>query len=185
MVFLAACRRIADSTFLLRLIFSALILVFGVNSYITAPLGGYENGLNVPDVRIAGYTPAELNLWYDRVGVEGCQVYIQAANWDFLAIMMTYPLFLGSMLIVTTRSTGLSENFAYIPLVTVVFDMVETYFQRKGCVLYPERLPEGVVAAAGYACVFKWIFLTVSLFFILGLRVKQWLVSQTANRKAE
>lgn len=173
MVFLTVCRKIADSTLLLGLMFGALILVFGIHSRIIAPLGEFEDGLNVPDARMFGYTVEELNLWYDRVGVEGCEIYILGADWDFVPIMIVYPFFLGSMLIKFTRAAGWSESLAYIPLMTVVFDIEETYLQREGCVVFPERLSDEHIVLAGNCCRMKWMGLNASMLLILGLFVKE------------
>lgn len=174
MPFLYLCRAIANSRQLLWCTSAALIFVFAVQRSIAKPLGAFTDGLNIPDARITGYSSDELNLWYDNIGVEGCKTYIICTHWDFLAIMVTYPLFLGSMLISVGTPAGLSENLAYIPLVNVAFDIVETYIQREGCVKYPERLTGHRIQIASVACQIKWVFLVTTMFAIpvLYLRAK-------------
>ena len=184
MVFLTVCRNIADSTALLWLFFLFLLPVFGFHSYIAAPLEAYDDGLNLPDARF-GYTPDELNLWYDRIGVEGCRMYKLAADWDMYAIMIIYPLFLGSMLVKSARIAGMSERMAYLPLVTVACDVVETYFQREGCILYPERLTDGQIILASYANRLKWAGLVLSMTLIVALFVPATLSSRPSQKEGE
>jgi hypothetical protein len=181
MPFLYLCRTIANSRNLLWCTSAALIFVFAAQPFIAKPLSKFTDGLNVPDARITGYSSDELNLWYDNIGVEGCKTYILCTHWDFAAIMVIYPLFLGSMLIAVGKSAGLSENLAYIPLVTVAFDIVETYIQREGCVKYPERLTGHRIKMASVACQFKWGFLGSTILAILVVYVRMQLLRKDTS----
>jgi hypothetical protein len=172
MPFLYLCRAIANSRQLLWCTSATLLVVFAVQRFIARPLWKFPDGLNIPDARITGYSSDELNLWYDSVGVEGCKTYILCTHWDFFAIMVTYPLFFGSMLIFVGTQAGLSENLAYIPLLNVAFDVVETYIQREGCVKYPERLTDHRIQMASVACQIKWFFLISTMVAILALYLR-------------
>ncbi|CAB9496990.1 expressed unknown protein [Seminavis robusta] len=184
MPFLSVCRTIAGSTPLLWCVSAALVAAFAIHSAIAAPLDAYEDGLNLPDARMLGYTPDELNQWYNSIGIEGCKIYIQSAHWDFMPIMVIYPVFLGSMILVLGQEAGLSENLVYVPLSSAIFDIIETYLQREGCVIFPERLPDQTIRIASLACQTKWLFLITSILTVVGLFLKGKL-STTAASNAE
>ena len=141
--------------------------------------------INLPDGRVMGYSPADLNLWYDRIGVEGCKVYIQGANWDFVPVMIVYPLFLGAMLTKLARAANKPQKLSYLPLVAVACDAVETFVQRQGCVVYPERLSDELVTIAGHACQMKWIFLVGSILALVGLHVHNSPPQGSSSNKTE
>lgn len=172
MVFPTICAKVADSTLAFRILIPSFILAFVYHASVVKGLDAYEDGPNLPDARIAGYTPAELNLWYDNIGVEGCKIYIRGANADFFPVMAAYPFFLGTMLIKATRTAGLPQNIAYLALVTVLLDAVETYIQREGCVVYPERLSDDRIALAANACRIKWVLLLSSMLLIAVLYIR-------------
>ena len=117
------------------------------------------DGHKVPDGRL-GYTPDELNQWYDAIGVDGCRVYVRGANFDFYAIMPLYPLLLGSSLVALLLRQQVSNNkstfVVYLPLAAVAADIIETFLQRKGCVIYPLRLSDTMLSIAGNANRLKW-----------------------------
>jgi len=163
-------RAVADSTSLLGLAFACTILSFAINQYLVSPLAAFEDGLNVPDVRVSGYTPDELHAWYDGIGMEGCQVYTRCATWDLYAIIPSYLIFLGAILVQQGRiATKPNEGIAFLPVAVASCDFVETYLQRHGSVVYPERLPTALVRIASAACVTKWVLLISTLMLIVGL----------------
>jgi hypothetical protein len=173
---IALFRKVADSQLLLGLNLVAVFAAFGAIQFIALPLNAYQDGSNLPDTRLTGYTPVELNTWYDSIREDGCQVYVKVANWDFCPIMPSYVLLLGAVLSKLIRQrpqSGLSEYLAYLPVLTGLCDAVETYLQRLGCVLYPERLSKSSVQIASHACQSKWVLLlgTLALIVVLFTRV--------------
>jgi len=175
--------------------FQFLFLVFFVGVFVfhhmmSRPLQEYPDGMNLPDARF-GYTPAELNAWYDSIGTEGCSVYIQLASLDFILIMPTYIIFLGSLLVylsdkcksISIVAPILVEHFAYIPVITVLFDVMETYIQRRGCVLYPEKLKDSQLQLGSRANMFKWIFLAVTMLLIFAATIYAAVESKSAPPK--
>jgi hypothetical protein len=178
---------IADSPFLLCLNFAAVFASFAVNLFIVSPLKDMEDGWDqtLPDERITGYTSDELNLWYELIGPEGRQIYIRAATWDFCPIMPSYILLLGAVLVRLARPSRLSENISYLPILTGTCDIIETYYQRLGCTIYPERLSDRDIFLASTACQMKWILLFVTITLIIVLFVKERLITRVSNSNTE
>ena len=169
-----AFRAIANASIRFHLAFLVLfVAVFAIHHTLSLSLHLYPDGLNLPDKRF-GYTPDELNAWYDAIGTEGCPIYVRAATLDFIPIMPTYVAFLGSLLIhlsdwstKSTVSIHMPEQTVYLPVVTVLFDIVETYIQRRGCVIYPERLTDTQIRLGSFGNMGKWIFLVTSILLIV------------------
>ena len=171
----------ASTKFHLAFLF-VFVAVFVFHHTLSLPLEKYPDGLNLPDTRF-GYTPKDLNAWYDAIGTEGCPVYVRAATVDFIPIMPTYAIFLGSLMVYfadkskhieQSSSPAIQEipvQLAYLPVITVLFDVVETYIQRQGCVIYPERLTETQIQLGSFGNMGKWIFLVTSLLLIAVLGI--------------
>ena len=155
------------------------VAVFVFHHTLSLALEKYPDGMNLPDKRI-GYTPKELNAWYDAIGSEGCPIYVRAATVDFIPVMPTYAIFLGSILVYIADKTKriqqsspaikeISVQLAYLPLIAALFDAVETYIQRQGCVIYPAKLTDKQIQLGSFGNMGKWIFLVSSIVLIVVL----------------
>lgn len=178
-------RSVAEASPLFQTVFlTVFVAVFVMHHSLSLPLRKFPDGLNLPDKRF-GYTPSELNAWYDAIGTEGCLVYIRATTVDFLPVMPTYCVFLGSLLVFLADKSKSPRQvqLAYLPVVTVFFDIIETYVQRRGCMIYPERLTDAVIQFGSLGNLGKWICLISSILLIVFLGGYVVLIQSSNDRK--
>jgi hypothetical protein len=150
------------------------------------------DGHRIPDVRWQGYTVSELNNYYDTLGYEGCRIYKQVANWDFFPYMPGYILPLGALHVMAARQLRQTSDLDALALILVgVLDMVESFWHRRGCVLYmitmmttmmgeqlqlhqqPQRLSDWQIQLAS-ACVqlkFTVLILSVVQLLVKGVQI--------------
>ena len=132
------------------------------------PLFNYPpDGHRIPDMRVMGYSVTELNDYYDTLGVVGCRQYVEVENWDFFPFMPGYILLQGSLHVLAARQLRQSDRDALGVLLIFLLDAVESYWQRRGCVLYSsqpqhERLADWQIHLASACVRLKWTVLIVS-----------------------
>jgi hypothetical protein len=126
-----------------------------------------------PDIRF-GYTPDELNSWFDAIGQEGCKSYKQLAMVDIFPYMESYTLFFGGLLVKVARRANVSEKVALLAPLVMMLDVVETVIPAYGCFLYPEeRLSAKLIHVASFANQLKWIvfhfgFVLLGILFVIS-----------------
>ena len=118
-----------------------------------------------PDLRM-GFTSDELNQWYDAMGEEGRQAYLNMAAFDFCPMAIN-PILLGTFLYSQLTAAGFSSNSAMIMPLAMVCDLLETYIVVYGCKNYPnERLPDHYVELASVGNQLKWILYSTGLMLL-------------------
>jgi hypothetical protein len=147
--------RVADN----RVLMGAAICVLVLSQYNVMVCSENVKKLNAglpPDMRF-GYTPKELNDWFDALGRPGCEVYKAMYRWDLFPFMQAYGIVLGSLLLQAAKKTGMNPNFAMIFPLAAGLDFLETIIPAYGCEIHPHRLPEFLILVAIGANQFKWI----------------------------
>lgn len=172
MVFVSFFRSVADSALLFRLALTLEVISVVGMTVLSQRLAAFDQGLPPPDLLLFGYTADELNAYYETLGEEGCKAYIDFANWDLFPYMFGYSITLGAFLILSSRQWGHSEAIALLAPLTHTCDLVETYLQKQGCVVYPERLSEDVVRCASYAVRLKWALFSLAILYAVSGGVK-------------
>jgi len=161
-------RIVADHPRLLLPLSILLFLIALIGTMILlGELKKYPGGTNTPDLRVMGYTVAELNQYYDNLGVEGCRSYVSLANWDFFPVMPSYIVTLGALHVLSARKLKIADRGAYLLLLVFLFDIVETFLQRRGAVLYPDRLSTVQILLASACCSLKSLSLFLSILQLL------------------
>jgi hypothetical protein len=131
-----------------------------------------------PDLRF-GYTPKDLNNWYDSLGMTGRDAYKRMYQWDLVPFMQTYAVVLGSLLLQAAKRAGVNPKVAMIFFpVTMGFDFLETVIPAVGCDIYPQRLPHYLILVAVGANVSKWISFITGMVLLTVL----WLYSQVRTK---
>jgi hypothetical protein len=164
------CRAILDDSWLV--IMSALF--FGIAAtglqLVLAPFRDKYPYVILPDMRISGYTPTQLNAFYDLLGPQDCDMYVDAANWDMFPFIPSYTIVISAALLQTAIWNGRDPRAAYMGLVMGLADLMETAIQRQGCVLVlqtsdvvRERLPAWAIEVASAALQVKWILASLSM----------------------
>lgn len=94
---------------------------------------------------------------------------------DFFPYMPAYVFLMGALLTKVARRAGYPGTIAYIPLLSIACDWVETTVQMYACHLYPEKLSDLVILSGSRACQMKWVSfcLGVSLCVVLTFRAKK------------
>ena len=133
---------------------------------LTQRLAYYEQGLATPDIRLFGYTVSELNTYYDTLGEEGCQAYVRVSDWDFFPYMFGYSILVGTFLLRASRQFGHAEAVTLLAPLIHTCDLVETYVQKQGCLLYPVRLSEDAINAGSYAVRMKWMLFAIAMLYV-------------------
>jgi hypothetical protein len=164
------CRAVIDDSWLV--ILSALF--FGIAAsglqLVLAPFRDKYPYVILPDMRISGYTPTQLNAFYDMLGPEDCDMYVDTCNWDMFTFIPSYAIAISAALLQTAIWNGRDPRAAYMGLVMGLADLIETAIQRQGCVLVlrtsdvvRERLPEWAIEVASAALQVKWILASLSM----------------------
>lgn len=190
-VLLTPFRMIAEQPILLKLSLALYVIAqIGMN-VLMEPLKKYPGGYYTPDIHFPGYTVEQLNAYYDNLGVEGCAVYIQVANWDLFPYMLGYVFPLGALHCLVARrlrqkKSGKHDNNddskAYLALVIWLMDVVETVLQRRGCVIYPDRLSSWQIRLAGTCQRLKW---TLGALSVGQLLVGVWQIFRQAQERKQ
>jgi hypothetical protein len=172
-LFLSLFRYLARSNAIIAFLIVAFIMATVLISAISFPVLIYagKDHSPLPDARaITGYTPSQLRSFYTKIGVKGCEAYVQVADFDCYLYMPIYMVCLGTLmvrasdvLVVGTTSSS-SEIWALLPVLAVTFDLVETYLQRQGCL---RDLEDYEIRGASLAMQSKWVLLAVSIAFII------------------
>lgn len=119
-----------------------------------------------PDLRM-GFTLDELNQWYEAMGEEGRQAYLEMATFDFFPYMEVTPILLGTFLYSQLTAAGMSPSAAMIMPVAMICDLAETYIVAYGCKGYPnEKLPEHYVELASLGNQVKWVLYSSGLMLL-------------------
>ena len=82
----------------------------------------------IPDMCYQGYTPQEVLLWYESIGVEGRLRYLHIVAVDIFVYMPMYSMFLfiEVHLFSTNFPRYIPKQLCYLPFVAVGFDLIET-----------------------------------------------------------
>lgn len=124
-----------------------------------------------PDARM-GFTLDELNQWYQDLGGEGRQAYLQMAAFDFFPFIQVTPILLGTFLYTQLTAAGMSPLAAMIMPAAMLGDLIETYIVVHGCKNYPnEILPTEYVEMASLGNQLKWVAYASGLVLLSGLFV--------------
>jgi hypothetical protein len=171
--------RVADN----RLHFSAAVSVLLVSQFVISlcaeRLKAFDAG-PPPDLRF-GYTPQELNAWYDALGTAGCQAYKAMYRADLFPYMQAYTVVLGAMMVQACRQVGITPQLALVFPLTMYFDVFETSIPAYGCEIYPgQRLSDRAIWVAVGANQFKWMSAGVGMVMLTAL----WLYSLFLPAKA-
>lgn len=159
--------------------------------------------LVLPELRVAGYSAAELNAFYQRIGGEttphdgggdgiggnggigGIQRYADLAAWELFPLLAAYPLLLGAILVRLARwkldGYWTSDWIALAAVPVAVADGIATLLTRRGCLLYKaarqqrQFLSDGQILVASTAVTVKWALVAL-LLLVLAERVwrDQW-----------
>lgn len=165
--------RVADS----RLLFSASVSVLLVSQFVISlcaeRLKTFDAG-PPPDLRF-GYTPDELNSWYDALGPAGCQAYKAMYRVDLFPFMQAYAVVLGAMTVQACRQVGIGPYWALVFPLAAYFDIFETAIPAYGCEIFHtgRRLSDRTIWVAIGANQFKWITFGVGMVLLTVL----WLYS--------
>jgi len=153
---LVTFRSIADSAVLLGLSLLSELLTCAVMFKLLHGYKKYGDG-TLPDGNF-GFTQKDLQGWYESIGEEGCQTYIKATEWDLIPFVLSYIMFIGSGLVYASKRAGWNDTIAYIVVITLVSDIVETAIILRGCYVYPDSLePLWLYQIASMANQAKWI----------------------------
>ena len=164
--------RVADSRKLFAASVSVLLVSQFVISLCAERLKRFDAG-PPPDLRF-GYTPEELNAWYDALGPPGCQAYKAMYRVDLFPFMGAYAVVLGAMTVQACRQAGISPQLALVFPLAMYFDVFETAIPAYGCEIYPrQRLSDRTIWVAVGANQFKWITFAVGMVLLTAL----WLYS--------
>jgi hypothetical protein len=171
------CRTILDDAWLVTL----ASLFFGIAvtglQLVLDPYRDTYPDVILPDMRPWGYTPTQLNAYYDMLGPGGCEMYIDFSNWDLFPLIPAYAIATSVVLLQIALWNGRDPRVAYMGLFMGLADLLETSIQRQGCVLVvvqttfsnvvvqreQRRLPEWAIAVASAALQVKWILGSLSL----------------------
>ena len=129
------------------------------------------------------YTADQLYMIADDYGAVGRAFYInQRFTFDII-----WPLVYGSWLFITTGYLAKKntfkklKNLIYMPIIAVGFDFTENI--ATSVVMYRYPLKTIILDhVAGFATLFKWITLSVSILIVLSL-LMLWLTSSYKKRK--
>jgi len=135
----------------------------------------YSQGSGSPDTSFF-YTPDRLFELAEQYGEEGRKAYVRARFTFDLIFPLVYGVFLvttiGWILKITTPPGSSWQRFALIPIIGVIFDLLENISTSLVMIGYPERR----MVAAQLAPIFtliKWVFVNGS-FVILLAAVGYW-----------
>jgi hypothetical protein len=169
-MWVSLCRAVLDDSYLV--ILAALFLGIAATGLqlVLAPFRDKYPYVILPDMRISGYTPTQLNAFYDMLGPEDCDMYVDTCNWDMFPFIPSYAIVISAGLLQTAIWNGRDPRAAYMGLVMGLADLIETAIQRQGCVLVVqtsnvvrERLPEWAIEVSSAALQVKWILVSLSM----------------------
>jgi len=157
---MAPIRIVADEPLLLNYLSFLLFAIahIGMMNVLMVPLTQYTNAFYTPDIWLWDYSVDTLNAYYDTLGVEGCQYYVQVANWDLFPYMPAYVFLVGPWQVAVARKLGKTNSSGgdayhlwlrpWVLWIVWTLDFVETLIQRQGCIIYPDRLRDSTIVLA-------------------------------------
>ena len=160
--FRVANRIISASTKWVALISTIVFLIFSATVLPdqSAKAAVYSAEIGSPDLSLF-YSPADLYQIAEQYGQSGRQAYVRARFTFDLAFPLVYGAFLlfpsawalGKM----TNENNRRRLLVFIPLLAVLFDLLENAFAAIVISRYPQS--SGIVAVlAPFFTLFKWIF---------------------------
>ncbi|GAX26995.1 hypothetical protein FisN_9Lh304 [Fistulifera solaris] len=167
-MFLLLLDKISQSNFMTTLVIVIALYAMQEMKALNEQVNSFGAGA-APDLRM-GFTSDELNQWYDDMGEQGQQAYLQMAAWDFCPFMVITPILIGTYLYGQLAAAGMSPNAAMMMTVAMVCDLLETYIVVYGCKHYPkEKLPDHYVELASVGNQLKWILYVSGLMLLTVL----------------
>jgi hypothetical protein len=126
-------------------------------------------GAKSPDTHF-GYNEREFYEILDKWGVEGCNVYLNVAIYDFLYIPL-YSTFLGSILYRSCQKHNWDTKVAtQLAVAMMVSDYGETIIHYMACMSYPaERLTPTLLFAGDLCSKVKTVSVMVAVILIITI----------------
>lgn len=167
MVFLSLFRSVARYDAAVAFLIVAFIIATALINVIAFPVAiyaGQDHG-PIPDARIwSGYTAESLRAFYTKIGVKGCEAYVQVEDFDCYAYMPLYMVLLGSLLVRAARVWSTDASIIpLLPVLAVTLDLVENHVQRQGCL---RALEDYEIRGASMAMQSKWALIAASVLYI-------------------
>jgi hypothetical protein len=155
---------------LIVLFLSNAMYIIGMNRNLSVFL---YPGVLVPDASIKGYSPKDALVWYTDIGPQGRAIYVYLAMMDLLLIIPSYTCVLGSQLMAGIQHLNYQnkcqfyyDTICLIPIITMVFDLMETSTHARACFFYPILPSTTMIFFASAATGFKFAGLFLSMVFV-------------------
>ena len=171
MFFLDAVSYIADSSWRTAFVVISYLIGQGILGWYYTPQLLAFHDWPTPDVRF-GYSVQELHDYYEALGEEGCQIYIQTAKFDLCPYMILYCLSGSALTVRAARAAGNAPQLAYFLLAAMSADVLETSLQLYGCTLHPQTMHATLIHIAAFANRVKWTLGATALVILIGLWTK-------------
>jgi hypothetical protein len=108
---------------------------------------------------------------------------MKTAMFDFFPYMWGYVFLFGTLLMKVTRKAGVTQSIAYLPVLALVCDWIETGVQMAACHTFPDRLSVEWVIIGGRANQAKWCFFGLSVLLTFGIYFFATEKKEMKNRK--
>eukprot|EP00980_Cylindrotheca_fusiformis_P017918 scaffold5688_cov104-Cylindrotheca_fusiformis.AAC.4 len=177
-------QRVAASTPLL--ICSALLEVFSIvrigqkSDYLLETFGGGtapDLWFRVPSKKLYSYLA--------EIGDGGREAYLDITIFDFFPYMPAYTLFFGSLLYLQCETAGISTRLSLVFVVAVMCDVIETAGFHYATKMFRTSLEQQYMIVISTANVLKWISLGIGFILLLGLIIKNWIISKWSSKTAK
>lgn len=110
----------------------------------------------IPDFMF-GYSDQQLNSLYEQWGRDGRQAYVKGANTDLFPCIEAYTILLGAFLVVASdRLRWKNDRIAYAAVAVMLLDLGETWIQRHGSQVYPEKMSPNMIFLGSLCNQAKW-----------------------------
>ena len=165
--------------FLLRLLekttkpiwLSAIIILYflfqyafnGMFSVSTANIKEISGGYAIPDL-LFYYSPVQLHDLFTHFGEAGITEYL-TLQWIDMIYPLVYSLLISTLLFLAFKKLKW-QGTIYLPFVAALFDYLENFSLRYIASSFP-GFSNGVAHLAAFCTAWKWIFVYLSILFIL------------------
>ena len=151
---------------LLTAAFFAVMTIHGVMRKAKIPAKLNDMG-EIPDAAFLGYTEEQLRTWYEALGDQGREGYLEIAVLDFAGFMPIYVFLLTAQMI----SSEMVGPLVYTPLVALFFDLCETLIHCYACYSYPDIPASPILRFTSVATILKFVFLytSIAIPFVRGI----------------
>lgn len=116
-----------------------------------------------PDDSLIGFTPDQLNQFYDDLDTQGCTKYVRVCIWYLIPFVETVGFAVAMILVERGQSAGIGNHpqqlGVLIPLLFVCCGVIDKGVQMSGCLAYPARLTNATIRCASCCLIGQWILL--------------------------